>query len=84
MSEVTTTTVKRGRPVVANSPRQVRLAARQARIEANNGELKRGRPSNPNSARQAKMLAKLEAIQNGAVIKRGRPKVEKVESTEAL
>jgi hypothetical protein len=73
---------KPGRPVVENSTRQIRLAARAARAQAT-GEVKRGRPANPNSARQAKMTARVNVLMNGGVIKRGRPKVEKTESVAA-
>ena len=64
-----TETKSKGRPVVADSARQARLAARAARV-ANGGEVKRGRPSNPNSARQARLAARV----NGVSVKRGRPK----------
>jgi hypothetical protein len=40
-----TKTGKRGRPVVAGSARQLREAARAARIAANGGVVKRGRPA---------------------------------------
>ena len=36
---------KKGRPVVADSARQARLAAQAARKEANGGVIKRGRPA---------------------------------------
>ncbi len=45
MSKVkTTTTVKRGRPVVEGSKRQAVLAMRAAKVAAG-GEIKRGRPA---------------------------------------
>ena len=64
----------KGRPVVENSARQARLAARAARVAAG-GEVKRGRPSNPNSARQTKLVNKAMAEANGVTIKIGRAHV---------
>jgi hypothetical protein len=49
-------TTKRGRPVVANSARQTKLAVRAERME-NGGSIERGRPSNPNSKRQMRLAA---------------------------
>lgn len=69
---------QKGRPVVENSARQARLAARAARVAAG-GEVKRGRPAVANSARQAKLQAKAAKIEAGITIKRGRPKMEKAE-----
>jgi hypothetical protein len=71
--------LKRGRPVVENSTRQIRLMELEAKRL--NGELKRGRPSNQESARQkrlAELKAKAEA--NGGVVPKGRPKVESKET----
>lgn len=68
----TETPKQKGRPVVENSARQMRLAARAARI-AEGGEVRKGRPSNPNSVRQQRLAARVE----GVVVKRGRPKMEK-------
>lgn len=48
-------TGKRGRPVVEGSARQLREAARAARIAANGGVVKRGRPA------KAKVEAEAEA-----------------------
>lgn len=73
---------QRGRPVVADSERQKRLAARAERAAANGGEVKRGRPANPTSARQAKIAEKLAKMAAGEVIKRGRPKMAKEEVVE--
>lgn len=70
--EIQVAKAKPGRPVVPNSARQQRLAAR-----AEKGEIKRGRPVIEGSARQqrlAKIKAKMEA---GIPIKPGRPKMEK-------
>jgi hypothetical protein len=84
MSKTKTTTVgkeagkgSKGRPVVENSARQMRLAARAARVAAG-GEVKRGRPAVETSARQAKLAAQAAKIAAGESIKRGRPKAEKV------
>jgi hypothetical protein len=49
--------VKLGRPVNANSVRQIRLAELVAKKA--NGELKRGRPVNSDSARQARLMLQL-------------------------
>ena len=68
---------QKGRPVVENSARQMRLAARAARVAAG-GEVKRGRPAVQTSARQAKLAAQAAKIAAGESIKRGRPKAEKV------
>lgn len=49
--------LKRGRPVVEGSKRQMKLKIQSEKV--NNGiELKRGRPVNPNSARQQKLAKK--------------------------
>ena len=71
--------VRRGRPVVTDSERQKRLAARAERAAVNGGEVKRGRPANPTSARQARIAEKLAKMAAGEVIKRGRPKMAKEE-----
>ncbi len=75
--EIVETVKSKGRPVVENSARQMRLAARAARVAAG-GEVKRGRPAVQTSARQAKLAAQAARIAAGEVIRRGRPKVEKV------
>lgn len=75
-------TTKRGRPVVENSARQAKLAARAERI-ANGGSVGRGRPSNPNSARQAKIAAQEARKAAGVEIKVGRPKAVKAETVAA-
>lgn len=49
--------VKRGRPVVEGSKRQVKLKLRDEKI-SNGVELKRGRPVNPNSKRQIELAKK--------------------------
>lgn len=84
MNTETTTTApaKRGRPVVSNSARQAKLAARAERI-ANGGSVERGRPSNPNSKRQARLAAQAARAAAGIAIKVGRPKVAKAEEAVA-
>ena len=72
--------LKRGRPVLEGSERQVRLA-KQAENKANG--IGQGRPVNPNSARQlrlAELKAKAEA--NGGAVKRGRPALPKADGSE--
>jgi len=69
-SEVST---KRGRPVVNNSARQAKLAAREARIAAG-GSVERGRPANPTSKRQTRLAAQAARAASGVEIKVGRPK----------
>jgi hypothetical protein len=64
---------KRGRPVVNNSARQAKLAAREARVAAG-GTIERGRPSNPTSKRQARLAAQAARAASGVEIKVGRPK----------
>ena len=74
--------LKRGRPVVENSTRQIRLVELEAKRQS--GELKKGRPVNTNSARQKRfdeLKAKAEA--NGGVVPKGRPK-SKVENKETI
>lgn len=86
MSTENTTVVaevkQKGRPVVAGSARQARLAARAERA-ANGGSISRGRPVNPTSARAVKMAQKAARLAAGEVIKPGRPKVEKAPVTDA-
>jgi hypothetical protein len=69
----TSTGAKRGRPVVNNSARQAKLAAREARVAAG-GSIERGRPSNPTSKRQARLAAQAARVAAGIDIKVGRPK----------
>jgi hypothetical protein len=69
----TSTGAKRGRPVVGNSARQAKLAAREARIAAG-GSVERGRPANPTSKRQARLAAQAARAASGVEIKVGRPK----------
>ena len=74
MSKSTETkSTKRGRPVVNNSARQAKLAARAQRV-ANGGTIERGRPANPNSKRQARLAAQAARKAAGVDIKVGRPK----------
>jgi hypothetical protein len=72
----------KGRPTVAGSARQARLAAREARVAAG-GEVKRGRPAVQTSARQAKLAAQAARVAAGGVIKRGRPAIKKVDEVAA-
>lgn len=87
MNNETTTTVettvaneakRRGRPVVENSARQMKLAVTAARI-ASGGTISRGRPTNPNSARQARLAAQEARKAAGVEVKVGRPKMIKAE-----
>ena len=71
--ETTVATAKKGRPVVSNSARQAKLAAREARVAAG-GTIERGRPSNPTSKRQARLAAQAARAASGVEIKVGRPK----------
>jgi len=66
-----------GRPTVAGSAPQARLAAREARVAAG-GTVQRGRPSVQGSARQAKLAAQAARIAAGGIIQRGRPATKKV------
>lgn len=77
--------LKRGRPVNGTSARQARLAELAAKAEMNGGSVKRGRPVNGESERQKRLAERNAKAEAGAVIKRGRPKMEKVETvaTEA-
>ena len=70
---------KKGRPVVVGSKRQEHLNKRKERMEKNNGVVKRGRPTVDGSARQARIAKWNELKSNGVEIKRGRPKVVKIE-----
>ena len=47
------------------------------------GLLKKGRPVDPTSKKQQREQARLEFLANGGVIKKGRPKMIKAETTEA-
>jgi hypothetical protein len=78
-----TTTAKRGRPVVNNSARQAKLAARAERI-ANGGSVERGRPANPTSKRQARLAAQAARVEAGIAVKVGRPKAIKAEEVAAV
>ena len=75
-------TTKRGRPVIENSARQAKLAARAERV-ANGGSVERGRPSNPNSKRQARLAAQEARKAAGVEIKVGRPKTVKADTVSA-
>ena len=72
----------KGRPTVAGSARQARLAAREARVAAG-GSVQRGRPAVEGSARQAKLAAQAARIAAGGTIKRGRPATKKVDEVAA-
>jgi hypothetical protein len=74
---------KPGRPVDPNSVRQARLAAQEARKQANGGETRLGRPVVEGSARQQRLAEREAKIANGYVPKRGRPKMVKEEQTAA-
>ena len=82
MSKSKTEGAKRGRPVVANSARQTKLAARAERV-ANGGTVERGRPANPNSKRQARLAAQEARKAAGVEIKVGRPKTVKADAVAA-
>jgi hypothetical protein len=86
MNQETTTnataTAKRGRPVINNSARQAKLAARAERVAAG-GSVERGRPSNPTSKRQARLSAQAARAAAGVAIKVGRPKAVKTEAVAA-
>lgn len=69
---------RQGRPVVADSARQQKLAAK-AELIANGGSLKRGRPTAQNSKRQVKIAEREARIAAGIEPKRGRPKMVKAE-----
>jgi len=78
ITELANESKRRGRPVVENSARQMKLAVIAAKI--NSGEtISRGRPSNPNSARQARLAAQEARKAAGIEIKVGRPKMVKTE-----
>jgi hypothetical protein len=68
----------KGRPTVAGSAHQARLAARAARVAAG-GEVKRGRPTVETSARQAKLAARAARVAAGGTVKRGRPATKQTE-----
>lgn len=69
----TPATKQKGRPVVPNSVRQAKLAARAARA-AQGLSIGRGRPVNSTSARQQKIADRLAKMAAGIEIKRGAPK----------
>ena len=71
-----TKTTKRGRPVIENSARQAKLAAKQVKV-ANGESISRGRPSNPGSKRQARLAAQQARLAAGLEVKVGRPKAVK-------
>jgi hypothetical protein len=74
-----TTAKQKGRPVVAGSARQLRLAKQQEKIK-NGGELKKGRPTVAGSARQKRLEERAAKLAAGEAIKRGRPKMKKEEA----
>ena len=69
----TESSARRGRPVVNNSARQAKLAARAERVAAG-GSIERGRPANPTSKRQVRLAAQAARAASGVEIKVGRPK----------
>jgi hypothetical protein len=64
-------TIKKGRPVVEDSVRQLKLKELEAKRAS--GELKLGRAVNPLSKRQLR-IAELEVKRVNGEIRRGRPK----------
>lgn len=70
---VATESKSKGRPVVANSVRQMKLAAQAERI-ANGGSIKRGRPTASTSKRQERLAERATLLASGVTIKPGRPK----------
>ena len=67
----------KGRPANPTSKRQMKIAERNEKREA--GLLKKGRPTVEGSKRQVVLAAREAKKANGEIIKRGRPKVVKVE-----
>ena len=65
-----------GRPVVADSERQKKLAEMQARAEANGGVKRLGRPAVEGSKRQHQIAEYEAKLLAGYVPKRGRPSFE--------
>ena len=64
--------MKRGRPVNPNSARQIKMAERQALMDAG-VVFKRGRKVDPNSANQKKLAARQALLDADITPKRGRP-----------
>ena len=77
-SAVPTVEKQKGRPIVAGSVRQLKLAEQVKRI-ADGGKIERGRPTNGTSARQMRIAAKAALIAAGVKVGPGRPKVIKPE-----
>lgn len=73
-------TLKLGRPVVENSERQKRLQELEEKRQ--NGELKRGRPISSESKRQKQIAEREMKLQMGIEVKKGRPKMVKIENNE--
>jgi len=69
---------RKGRPVVTNSVRQLKLAEQADRI-ASGGSIERGRPTNATSARQMRIMAKAALIASGIKVGPGRPKMIKAD-----
>lgn len=78
--EVTNTEVKLGRPVNESSRRQQILKLREEKKK--NGEFKLGRPVKEGSARQLRLQELENKKSSGIEIKRGRPKMDKVEESK--
>ncbi len=76
--ETTSTEVKirPGRPVIATSVRQQKLAEAQ-KLAAEGKTKPKGRPSNPESKRQQALNQKQTIIDAGGIIKPGRPALAK-------
>jgi hypothetical protein len=81
MSEVKTV-ARRGRPIVSNSARQVRLEIRAQKV-VSGLSISRGRPTDTQSARQVRLAEKAAKIAAGIEIKRGAPKKVKAEEVKA-
>jgi hypothetical protein len=71
--------LKRGRPVVEDSVRQLRIKELESKRVS--GELKKGRPVNENSVRQLR-IKELEMKRELGLVKRGRPKMIKSDNNE--
>jgi hypothetical protein len=74
---------QKGRPVVAGSVRQLKLAAVAAKVAAG-AEIKRGRPVAATSARQQKFADKAAKVAAGIKVGPGRPKMVKPEVVAVL
>jgi hypothetical protein len=75
MNAIETNAAKKapGRPTVEGSARQQKLAAMEARKQANGGEIRLGRPAVADSKRQKELAEKAARLANGYIPKKGRP-----------